>query len=88
MNDISSLYNQNNILTQRISSSSSKLKQDSLILHLPTEIICLIMSFLNLNDRKNASLISKRWRSSFEEGFMLKDIVVKGKVVMKMFKNL
>ena len=66
--------------SERLNSASSvkKKEQDSAILHLPTEIICLIMSFLNLNDRKNASLISKRWRSSFQEDFMLKDIVIKG----------
>jgi hypothetical protein len=55
-----------------------EIDKDSLILHLPTEIICHIMSYLPLNDKKNSSLISKRWRNSFEEGFMLKEIVVKG----------
>lgn len=66
----------------RINSAASiksihKTDSSQYVLNLPVEIICLIMSFMNLNDRKNASLISKKWRNSFEESFMLKDVVVK-----------
>ena len=78
-----------NRLNSASSRKSIKEKEESPILHLPIEIICLIMSYLNLNDKKNASLISRRWRNSFEEGFMLKEIVVKGNenLIMKATNN-
>lgn len=47
------------------------------IIDLPTELICHIMSYLNKNDRKNASLISKKWRLSYKNASILKNIKIK-----------
>lgn len=45
--------------------------------HLPIELICKIIEYLDVNDRKNASLVCKRWRSAFLAGNFLCDVLVK-----------
>lgn len=47
------------------------------IYQLPVELICKIMSYLELNDRKNASLVCKHWRWAFLASGFLGDVVVK-----------
>ena len=44
---------------------------------LPIEILCKIMDYLEFNDRKNASLVCKKWRNSILESYFLKDILIK-----------
>lgn len=45
--------------------------------HLPIELVCKIIGYLELNDRKNASLVCKRWRAAFLAGNFLSDVLVK-----------
>lgn len=45
--------------------------------HLPIELVCKIIGYLELNDRKNASLVCKRWRAAFLAGNFLTDVLVK-----------
>ncbi|CAF0730981.1 unnamed protein product [Brachionus calyciflorus] len=44
---------------------------------LPNEIICKIFDYLDFCDRKNASLVSKKWRHAFLESYYLKNIMIK-----------
>ena len=44
---------------------------------LPIELVCKIIDYLEFSDRKNASLVCKKWRNAFLESYFLKDILVK-----------
>jgi hypothetical protein len=44
---------------------------------LPIELMCVVMSYLNKNDRKNVSLITKKWRLSYKHASILKNIKIK-----------
>lgn len=44
---------------------------------LPVEIICQIFSFLAVPERKNASLVCKKWRYAFLNNQFLSDILIK-----------
>ena len=48
-----------------------------LINSLPVELICKIMCYLDFSDRKNASLVCKKWRSAFFESCFLKSVLFK-----------
>lgn len=48
-----------------------------LINSLPIELICKIMCSLDFSDRKNASLVCKKWRSAFFESCFLKNVLFK-----------
>lgn len=54
-----------------------QVNQDTTIDDLPIEIICKIIDYLEFNERKNASLVCKKWRNAFLESYYLKDIMVK-----------
>ena len=44
---------------------------------LPVEILCKIMDCLEFSDRKNASLVCRKWRNAILESYFLKDILIK-----------
>jgi hypothetical protein len=44
---------------------------------LPVEIICQIFSYLEVSERKNASLVCKKWRYAFLNTHFLNDVLIK-----------
>ncbi|RNA11116.1 F-box LRR-repeat 13-like isoform X2 [Brachionus plicatilis] len=51
--------------------------QNSPIQNLPTEIVCKIFDFLSFSEKKNASMVCKKWRDYFLESYYFKNIMVK-----------
>lgn len=50
--------------------------------NLPLELVCKIISFLDLNDRKSASMVCKKWRYAFFESNCMHDVLVKANNVL------
>lgn len=50
---------------------------NSPIQNLPTEIICKIFDFLSFGEKKNASMVCKKWRDYFLKSYYFKNITVK-----------
>ena len=62
----------------KMDNNNNEDKEDNIeISQLPIELICKIMDYLELNDRKNASLVCKHWRWSFLASGFLSEVIVK-----------
>ena len=44
---------------------------------LPIEILCQVFSYLQVSERKNASLVCKKWRFAFLNTNFLSDVLIK-----------
>lgn len=71
------IHNINSIIETDQECLMSENESKTSIESLPIELLCKIIDYLDFNDRRNASLVCKKWRSAFLESYYLKDIMIK-----------
>jgi len=64
-------------LDEKLDISNEMFKYSANINELPVEIICQIFNFLEVSERKNASLVCKKWRYAFLNTHFLNDVLIK-----------